>query len=147
MKKSALLLMLTLGCGDDANTITLPQPLSGNLFELRAIDGVTLPAAFYAGSDLLVVADTLALHDDGTGERRSIVPGDTPWGTVAQETAFHWMQSGSLYTITFDCPPAALCTQGPQLAGRWLNDTLTITQSTTNRVPLVYRFIFHQAPD
>jgi hypothetical protein len=140
MKKLGLVLILALGCKATSEPAG-PRVLSGNLFVLQSIAGETLPTEFYSGTPVLAYADTLALYDDGTGLRRSVVTDDTPWGSVAEDIPFHWMQSGSLYTITFDCPPAALCIQQASFSGTRANDSLTVTQSTTNRVPLIYQYV------
>lgn len=141
MKKVGLLLALALGC----RGTTEPAPLAGNIYVLQTVAGESLPTTYVPNSvvTFLAYADTLALHEDGTGERRTVRQGDSPDERATDETMFHWVRSGSDIAITFDCPGLALCIQGPHLAGALsAGGKLTITQSTVNRVPLVYQWLF-----
>ena len=140
MKKLGLLLALSLACRDS----TEPPALTGNIYVLETIAGESLPTTYIPNSvvTVLAYADTLSIHADGTGERRTVHQGDGPDGRVTDDIMFHWTGSLPNVLITFDCPDLALCIQGPHLAGSFSMDgKLTITQSTVNRVPLVYQML------
>ena len=138
MKKLGLLLVLAGGC----HGTTEPPALTGSIYVLQTIDGEALPTTYLPNSSvtILAYADTLALHADGTGERRTVHQGDGPDDRVTDEIMFHCTGTLPNVLITFDCPDLALCIQGPHLLGTLsLDGRLTITASTVNRGPLVYR--------
>ena len=147
MRKLALLLMLGVGCqaADDPKP---PKPLTGRIYVLESIGGEHLPTTISTANSqnpLHVAADTLALHDDGTAERRLVHEGDSNLrGTppiVDVETTLRWTRSGEAVTIRWEDCPGLDCLP-TQVSGTESNGRLTITTSDFMRVPLVYRYLY-----
>ena len=138
MKRLCLAVFLVIGCRSET------EPVSGRIYVMQSIAGQALPAPYAPNPDFngLAVADTLALHEDGTGERRFVHEGDTPGSRIAERSDLTWTQSGPQITITLDCPPMALCIAGPHFVGTVASGKLTITQSLVTRQPLVYQYLY-----
>lgn len=136
MKRIGLVLLLAMACRSET------EPLTGTIYTLESIDGSRLPAPYALtpdGGGPVVYADTLALRPDGTGERRFVTGGSTPFQRKTERSDFFWSRSGADMTITFGCGPNALCIVGPHFAGTvGSNGALTFTTAIGMRTPLVY---------
>ena len=141
MKKIALVLLMTAACqGTDD-----PKPLTGQLYVLQSIEGEALPAAITpagVATPIVVYADTLALHADGTGERR-LLRSSADGSKILVPVGLTWVRSGTAVIIRLDsnCPPNADCFV-PQYSGTEENGQITITTASATRVPLVYRYLY-----
>ena len=131
----ALALALVLGCSKDQS------PLGRDFYALQTVAGVALPAPYATNPSYngLLVADSLAFRQGGTGLRHWVYQEEGSTQRVALEEDFNWTREGNSIAITFVCPPMALCIAGPHLVGTIDEVTLTITQSVVTRQPLVYQ--------
>jgi hypothetical protein len=127
-------LVLAVGCSSDQS------PLGNDYYALANIAGDPLPARYAANSSSggLLVADSIAFHENGTGIRRWVYQdaGSTERHTL--DTEFNWTRDGNDIAITFVCPPLASCIAGPHLTGTINDDAMTITASAIMRAPLLY---------
>ena len=138
-----------------------PDPFgAGSVFVLQSIAGESLPAteAQNAACRSLVVADTLALYDDGTGVRRTVldVPSyegavdpvtcesaaSSPRKRVTQENDFTYRLNGTAIAVDYPCNDViivmASCIAGPHHTGMLTAEGLVFDVSRTGRAPLVY---------
>jgi len=127
---------LTLGCSSDNL-----GPLGHDYYALESVAGTPLPAPYAPNLDYngLVLGDSIAFRDDGTGIRRSVFQEEGATEKWSSETDFTWIRNGNQITISLSCPPFALCIAGPHLAGTIDDETLTISESTIMRHPALYR--------
>jgi hypothetical protein len=137
MKRLALALILAavLGCSKDQS------PLGRDFYALQSIAGVVLPAPYAPNASYngLLVADSIAFHEDGTGYRHWVYREENSTDDVSLEDGFNWTRDGNSIAITFLCPPAASCIAGPHFVGTIDEVSLTITDSKVTRQPLVYQ--------
>lgn len=138
-----------------------PDPFrTGQVFVLQSIAGVALPApeAMNNACGSLVVADTLVLHDDGTGLRRTVqsVPSydgpvnpDTcepaasaPRERITVDNDFEYALNGTAIEVNYPCDDVSIvpadCIPGPHHSGTLSAQGLTFDVSNTGRAPLVY---------
>ena len=140
---AALVVALLLGCDS-----TGPRPTGGGLYVLQRVAGAPLPTVLQTTDqvDIRVLSDTLLLRSDGTGVIsgvREIVPrepGGPAEGPRSIVTTFHSETGGGQIAITFDCPPNALCIQGPHMLARTADGGLTARwgPSMSGQDPLEY---------
>jgi len=140
MKRIALLLVLCAGCQS-----TDDPRLTGTIYVLESISAEALPARISREFDLdtvIVYADTIALHDDGTGERRTVRNGATEGTKVTDRVDLTWLRSGGSVFIRMGlCRPNADC-YTPQYSGTEANGKITITSTDMTRLPLVYQYLY-----
>ena len=133
MRKLVAIIILTAGC----QAATSP-PLTGDLYVLESIEGVTLPAP-YAPNRYAVVADTLAFAPDGTGTRRTTDSGQQdPSRPTREESPFDYVRSADRITVYFSCTPGVACIQAPYISGSISATGITFTTSLISRAPLTY---------
>ena len=133
----------------------------GRVFVLESIAGQALPApeAQNTACGSVVIADTLALYDDGTGLRRTVqeVPSyegavnpvtcepaaSGPRKRITQENAFDYRLNGSAIEVDYPCNDViivmASCIAGPHHTGTLSAEGIVFDVSRTGRSPLVYR--------
>ena len=129
----AIALVAVLGCTRDQS------PLGRDFYALESVAGVALPAPYAPSSyNGLLVADSIAFREDGTGLRHWVYQDENSTARHAIEEDFNWSRDGNSIAITFICPAMALCIVGPHLAGTIDATTLTITDSKVTRQPLIY---------
>ena len=119
----------------------------GQVYVLETIQGKALPAEYAANPDFhaRMLADTLILGDDGTGEWRATIESDTPGGAPRQEHSdLTYERSGLVISISLVCPNNALasCIAPPHLVGTIGETAITIAESRITRQPLVYRRVY-----
>jgi hypothetical protein len=133
---ASILLAAVLGCSGDKL-----GPLGRDFYALESIAGVPLPAPYAQNPSYngLLVADSIAFREGGTGFRHSVYQDENSTTRYAIDEDFNWTRDDNEIAITFICPPAALCIAGPHLIGTTDEATLTITDSKVTRQPLVYR--------
>lgn len=135
--------MMLAGC-----SLTGPD-LRGNLYVLRSVNDQPLPTtAFDRGTfRMVVIADTIVLHDDGTGMRTTV--GDTyskgevgapPVEPVRERIVvdLRWSMVLDRFEATFICPPNAMCIAGPHLVGGLDGDGLVLETDLGRLVPTEY---------
>jgi hypothetical protein len=130
-----LLLALVPGCSNPA------VPLGRDYYALQSVAGVPLPAPYAPNPDVngLVVADSLMFRADGSGHRQAVYQQEGSTERYTSTDAFNWTREANRISITFVCPPEALCIAGPHLRGTIDETTITIHESVVTRQPLVYR--------
>jgi len=137
MKRLSLILILAaaLGCSKDES------PLGRDFYALQTVAGVPLPAPYAPNASYngLLVADSIAFREDGTGLRHWVYQDENSTARHALEEELNWSRDGNSIAITFVCPPTALCIAGPHFAGTIDETTMTITDSKVTRQPLVYQ--------
>lgn len=115
-------------------------PLGRDFYALQSVAGVPLPAPYAQNPDYngLLVADSIAFREDGTGLRHAVYQEENSTNRYDANDDFNWTRQGNTISITMVCPPMALCIAGPHLIGTLDEASLTITDSKVTRQPLVY---------
>ena len=130
------------GCADSPSAPALPD---GSVYVLHSVDGNSLPAVQYVTPELTVyvVADTLRLFSNGSGEHVAILeyegpgPLEEPGATERESLAFQ--RNGNEIALTLVCPDLADCLAGPHYTGTIGRDLrLTFTYALGMTVPRVY---------
>lgn len=132
------------------------EPTVAHIFVLESIAGEGLPAAEYVHNacGTMLVADTLVLYANGTGQRRSardepsytgaVEPitcepaASSPRKRVVSRASFTYDQTGNTIAIDFPCSPYASCVPSPHFVGTVTADGFIIETSQSARTPLVY---------
>jgi hypothetical protein len=131
----AIAIAAALSCTKDQS------PLGRDYYALQSVAGIALPAP-YAQSTIyngLLVADSIAFRADNTGLRHWVYQDENSTERHTVDTDFTWTRSGNDLTITFVCPPLALCIAGPHLVGTIDEVSIVITDSKVTRQPLIYQ--------
>lgn len=115
-------------------------PLTGDVYVLRSIAGVPVPAPYAQNPDYVddIVADTIAFVSDDAGERR------TAYGRKLgiDRDKFTYTRSGTRVEIWFPCPPNADCVAGPHIVGDRSSSGFVADVSRITRAPLVYSRLY-----
>jgi hypothetical protein len=141
MRRGPFVLTLALACGCGNGL----APLEGDIYVLRSIAGVSLPAPFVPNpiEGNRLVADTIALAANGTGERRTLQDGGVPGEPSRHRTELTYTRTAHRIDINFVCRDTGDCIGGPHLSGTITNAGITIDQSTVYAVkPFVYTRLF-----
>src|SRR3954462_15790121 len=109
---AGIVLAAAMGCSADT-----ASPLGRDFYALQSVAGIPLPAPYaqnpyYNG---LVVADSMAFREDGTGTRHAIYQQESSTERYATDEGFSWTRDGNNIAITFVCPALASCIAGPHL--------------------------------
>ena len=137
MRKVFVASALAVAAGCSSDTL---GPLGRDFYALQSVAGVSLPAPYAPNPDYngLLVADSIAFREDGTGLRHAVYQEENSTNRYDSNDDFNWTRSGNTIAITMVCPPMALCIAGPHFIGTLDDGTLTITDSKVTRQPLVY---------
>ena len=112
------------------------------VYVLRTVAGQALPAviASHDFDHAVMLADTIFLHEDGTGGTSEIkrVIEDPKDGeqTRTETVAFAYQMTGSRLTVELPCPPLASCSAPPHYAGTVSPDALDLTIALNYRGPM-----------
>jgi hypothetical protein len=117
------------------------EPLGRDFYALQSVAGVPLPAPYAPNPSYngLLIADSIMFRQDGTGARHAVYQEENSTQRYESDESFNWTRDGNRIAITFVCPPTASCIAGPHLRGTVDETSITITESTVMRQPLVYR--------
>jgi hypothetical protein len=120
-------------------------PLTGDIYVLGSIAGVSLPAPYTASPSVngRIIADTMAFASDGRGTRRTRYEGaNGPSDVHSEEATFTYTKTGDHVEVWFACPPNADCIAGPHLTGTLINATWTVETAVAFRVPMIFFRLF-----
>lgn len=144
----ALVLAVGLGCRgtSEPEARVLRTPFGPEVYALRAVAGKALPAigVEHEHLRLTILADTLWLRPDGTGERRTVEhtvssnalpPGEA---THDHRTSLTYRVDGDRFTAEFPCRDMAMCVAPPHLVGTLVDGALTLDYALYLRTPLSY---------
>jgi hypothetical protein len=142
----AMVAALVLGCDS-----TGPGPITRGIYVLQRVAGNPLPAVLQTTDlfNIRVLSDTLLLRSDGTGVISGVreiaprEPGGPAEGPFSIVTPFHSETSRGEIAITFDCPPNALCIEGPHMLARTADGGLTARwgPGISGQAPLEYELV------
>jgi hypothetical protein len=120
----------------------LDPDVAGERYVLRSIAGIALPAPYAQNPqhNARILADTLILREDGTGEWRALIEQSLngPTNTARIEVTF--TQDGDDIAVSFVCPDLASCVAPPHYVGEALSggDRIEFRTSRVTRAPLIY---------
>jgi hypothetical protein len=118
-------------------------PAVRDRYALRTIGGDSLPAKFAVNPDFpgRIVADTLILRKDGSGEERTVVADIPGVSTRTTRVEFTYLLASNRIEISYDCPDMATCIAPPHLTGTRGTAGIIFDVSKVTRVPLVFDII------
>ena len=141
----AFAILVGAGCADLPSAAEIEASAEG-VYVLRQVSGRGLPATFRENQLITVIveADTLVLHGDGTGVHISVSRiEDRGTGAITSESARraepirYWMR-GTAYRADFLCPPNADCIGGPHWLGIMAADGIRMAYFAGGTAPLWY---------
>jgi hypothetical protein len=111
-------------------------PLTGDVYVLRSIAGVPVPAPYPQNPANVdnIITDTIAFLSANIGERRTV------YGSRSgvERTKFTYTRNDSRVEIWFPCPANADCVAGPHIVGNLSSSDFVGDITRTSRGPLVY---------
>ncbi len=115
-------------------------PAGGSRYALRSIAGNPLPAIYAQNPDVTsrVIADTLLLREDGTGEWKAVIENFFGGPTHVGSAELTYTQRDASITIAFVCDDMGSCLAPPHLVGEIDSSGLEFHLSRISRAPLVY---------
>lgn len=120
----------------------LDPDVAGERYVLRSIAGIPLPAPYAQNPEhnARIIADTLVLHEDGTGEWRALIETSLNGPTHAARVELMYTQDGDDIAISFVCDDMGACIAPPHFVGeaRSGGDRIDFHLSRVSRAPLVY---------
>jgi hypothetical protein len=150
---TCLLCIGLVGCRatDGAGPVSVPELRTGSAYVLRSVAGTPPPAPLVEREDLTVVvlADTLWLHADGTGVQGIVVERVTDHTsgaageTFAEERPFTWAVTDGRVEIALECRDVILrqCIAPPHYTGPITPGGLTLRSLLHDPNPLRYERI------
>lgn len=135
------------------------EPQVRDAFVLQTVAGDALPTPEYLNGTCgtMLVADTIVLFDNGTGQRRTArdVPSysgavdpitcepaaSSPRKRSYSRSDFTYHLDGDAITVEYPCSDMASCAPPPAFAGRVVADGLVLDVSYGGRTPMVYALL------
>lgn len=140
---------VTADASRDVATHELGDGVAG-VYVLRSVVGTSLPAVLVSHDHYhaVITADTIFLHDDGTGAALSTkrVTEDAPERTDRDHAAFTYKVTGQRLTAEIPCLGLMLCMAPPHYTGTLSADGLELDLALNYRVPMRYAKVSGPGP-
>ena len=134
MKRALLGMLVVFGCSSSV------APLTGDVYVLRSIAGVSVPAPFAQNPAVSqrILADTIAFVTETSGERRTVYEGRAD----IERLSFTYTRVGSRVEINFRCNDTGSCIAGPHIVGDLTSSDFVSSVTKITRGPLIYARLY-----
>jgi hypothetical protein len=120
----------------------LEPDVAGERYVLRSIAGIALPAPYAQNPQhtARILADTIVLREDGTGEWRALIEQSLNGPAHVARVELTYTQDGDDIAVSFVCKDGAACVAPPHYVGEALSggDRIEFRTSRVTRAPLIY---------